>query len=77
MKTTAYVRYSSLPMTIIEHNRAEWSRMADAAASIGRSDVAARFRDAATRQQMTVREYDALQNDYRAWLVFNEYPVAA
>jgi hypothetical protein len=63
---------------ITEHDKAEWSRFAQAAYAIGRNDVGHRFSVAAActinGQSMPVDRFDYLQGQYRAWLCFNEFP---
>ena len=63
---------------ISEHDRREWSRMAQAAYNARRSDVGHRYSAAAARAtsyEWTIVEVDALQRGYRAWLMFGEWPV--
>lgn len=64
-------------MTITQHERNEWARLAQAAYNAGRNDVGHRFSVAASRPSAwrpTLAEFDRLQSEYRAWLVFNEWP---
>lgn len=63
--------------TPTEHEKREWSRMATAAYSSGRNPIGHRYSMAATLfrgEPMDLQRFDALQNGYRAWLVFNEWP---
>ena len=71
-------------LTIIptEDEKREWSRMAQAAYSADRNDVGHRFSGAAARirigEAMDIFTYDTLMDEYRAWLVFNEFaPIPA
>lgn len=67
-------------ITVTEHEKAEWSRMAQAAYAVSRNDIGTRYSVAATLRRgeaMTAARFDALQAPYRAWLVFNEWPAAA
>lgn len=60
-----------------QHERSEWARMARALRAHGADAQAARFEAAADRHHnnpMPSREFDALQDDYRAWLVFGTVP---
>jgi hypothetical protein len=55
----------------------EWARMAQAAYAIGRNDIGHRYSAAASLRNgdwIPVRMFDGLQTDYRAWLVFGEWP---
>lgn len=65
----------NLPMiTPNAHERSEWMRMADALDAVDNYTDAAKFRVAASNDgclsSMTVTRFDALQSQYRAWLVF-------
>lgn len=63
-------------VTPTEHEKREWSRMAQAAYAAGRNDVGHPYSMAATLrkgERMAVARYDALMSGYRAWLVFNAW----
>lgn len=67
-------------MTIIptHHEKMEWSRLAQAAYASGRNDIGHRFSVAAThrnQEPMDLMIFDALQADYRTWLIggFDEF----
>lgn len=68
---------STQTMTVTQHERNEWSRFAQAAYSVYRSDIGHRFSVAATRSTMPLAEFDSLQRTYRSWLVFGAFPAAA
>lgn len=60
-------------ITPTHHEKLEWSRLASTAYHLGRNDVGHRFSVAASlpsNGQLTVRQYDSLQDGYREWLVF-------
>lgn len=60
-------------ITILQHNKNEWSRMAQDAYAKGRDDFGQMFNSAAsarTGAQIAVHQFDQLQSLYRAWLVF-------
>jgi len=60
-----------------EHDKNEWVRFAQAAYSIGRNDIGTRYSVAASLPRNATIEtarFDSLQENYRAWLVFNEFP---
>jgi len=62
----------SQTMTPTAHEKAEWSRMATAAYNSGRNAIGHRFSVAASLPRdgsMTLNHFDALQSEYRAWLV--------
>lgn len=64
-------------ITVTQHEKNEWSRMARAAYSADRNDVGHRYSMAATvrnGEQVRADWYDRIQSGYRAWLVFNEWP---
>ena len=69
----------TITITITNHEKSEWSRFAQAAYARGDNATGHRFSAAAslpTNAEMTVAHFDSLQRDYRAWLVFNEFPCA-
>ena len=64
-------------ITPTEHEKAEWSRMARAAYAARRNAIGHRYSMAATlrhNEAMRPTRFDELQNGYRAWLCFNEFP---
>ena len=64
-------------MQILDHNKAEWARMAEAAYAAGNQIVGLRFIVASTvpaEYDMSTEYFDSLQRQYRAWLCFNEMP---
>lgn len=66
-----------IPVT--DHVKAEWSRFAQAAYARSRNDVGHRFSVAASLphgSMLPADRFDYLQAQYRAWLVFNEWPCA-
>lgn len=67
-------------MTPTEHEKREWSRMAQAAYKIGRNDIGHRYSVAAAVTviggTMEAAKFDTLQAGYRAWLCRNEFPAA-
>lgn len=61
-----------------QHEKNEWSRMAQAAYSVGRNDIGHRYSVAASIPRdsaLTTRHFDELQRGYRAWLVDDVFPV--
>lgn len=63
-----------------QHEKNEWSRFATAAYANDRNDIGHRYSAAASlrnSEAMPTERFDALQADYRAWLVFNEWPAVA
>ena len=65
-------------ITVTEHVKAEWARFAAACYKSGRNGLGHRFSSLAALPAgfaMAPREYDKAQGDYRAWLVFNEFPL--
>jgi len=52
------------------HERAEWTRYADALKAADKPEQAARFYFAAKTYSLPIAQFDALQSLYRAWLVF-------
>lgn len=64
-------------ITPTEREKAEWARFAKAAFENGHPATGRRFKIAASTPEgmrMRLERFDELQSDYRAWLVFNEYP---
>lgn len=64
-------------MTPTEHEKAEWSRLAQSAYSAGHNATGHRFSGAASiprDARVALATFDSLQNDYRRWLVDGTYP---
>ena len=60
-----------------DHEKREWSRMAQAAYSISRNDIGHRYSAAGSMPngaKTAVKTFDALQTDYRTWLTSNTFP---
>lgn len=58
-------------ITVTQHERDEWSRMAQDAYRTGRNFFGHRYSvAAATAKVLDISVYDALQINYRRWLVF-------
>ena len=67
-------------ITPTQHDKDEWSRMAQAAYQSGHNNIGNRYNRAANIPQnyrITLRQFDELQDGYRAWLCFNEWPTNA
>lgn len=63
-------------ITPTEHDKAEWSRMAQAAYKCGHNSIGHRYSVAATiskGEQMPVSVFDSLQRPYRQWLIWNDF----
>lgn len=63
-----------------ENERNAWSQVARAAYRAGLDNIGHRYSVAATLAPgagMTVRHFDSLQRGYRAWLLDNDWTVAA
>jgi len=61
-----------------QHEKNEWSRMAQAAYGADKNSIGHRYSAAASipnDYQMTIARFDELQTGYRAWLVNNIFPV--
>lgn len=59
-------------ITVSEHEKAEWSRMAQSAYRENRNSVGHRYSMAATLrigEQMRIDAFDTLQRNYRNWLI--------
>ncbi len=59
-------------ITVSEHEKAEWSRMAQAAYRESRNAIGHRYSMATTLrkgEQIRLDVFDALQANYRAWLI--------
>lgn len=70
--------YSALQMPN-QHEKNEWSRMAQAAYTTGRNSVGHTYSTAASLPRdgtLTTEYFDKLQRGYRAWLIDNVFPVA-
>jgi hypothetical protein len=66
-----------LTVTPTEHEKSEWSRMAKAAYAAGQSGVGHRYSMSAAYcvgQSMPLQRFDELQNGYRGWLCFSQWP---
>lgn len=64
-------------MTPTAHEKSEWQRMARAAYSIGKNAVGHQFSTAASladNEALPLNRFDDLQDKYRAWLCFGEWP---
>jgi hypothetical protein len=59
-----------MTMTLTNHERAEFQRMATAAYKSGRNPVGHRFSVAGALATLELSRFDALMNEYREWLVF-------
>lgn len=67
-------------MIITPHEKSEWIRMADDAKAKSHHDAARRMTDAASKDILSVQEYDAIMTEYRDWLVFDQWhsnPIAS
>lgn len=62
---------TKIPMRIDEHNKAEWARMAADVRAAGLIPIALRFEGYAgmADAQLPPEVYDALQQEYRRWLI--------
>lgn len=68
---------AKLTMHPTEHEKAEWSRCAQAMYKCGNNHAGHWFSAAAAlpaNAVITLALFEALQSCYRAWLVFNEQP---
>ena len=66
-------------ITITQYEKDQWSRMARVAYSEMRNAIGTRYSVAASipnGAQIPVEKYDALQNGWRAWFVFNDWSKA-
>jgi hypothetical protein len=64
-------------ITPTEHEKAEWSRLAQAAYKRGKNAIGHRYSVAASHPRnssVSVTYFDYLQHGYRQWLVSNEWP---
>jgi hypothetical protein len=60
-----------------QHEKNEWSRLAQAAYSIGRNDLGHTYSVAASLPRdgwIRLSYFDVLQKHYRVWLIDNEFP---
>ena len=75
---TKNIQLSAHEIIPTEHDKREWSRMANAAYGSDHNDIGHRYSMAAasTRigESMPVARFDALQQGYRAWLIDNIFP---
>ena len=61
-----------------QHEKNEWSRMAQAAYAADRNDIGHRYSTWASirhNERMSSAIFDILQDDYRTWLISNNWPV--
>ncbi len=59
-------------VTPTDHEKREWSRLAQAAYAAGYNQVGHRYSTAASMyrgQEMRVDQFDSLQSGYRGWLI--------
>jgi hypothetical protein len=67
------MRYQAV-ITPTEHDKAEWSRLAQQAYTRNANAIGHRYSVASAccgvGQEMPLAKFDSLQRDYRAWLVF-------
>ncbi len=71
MNNTAPIRTHGFQIPS-DHDKAEWSRLAVDAYRLGLNDVGHRFSGAAALRRgdvITLLMYDALQEEYREWLI--------
>lgn len=64
-------------MTPTQDEKNGWSKIASAAYSIGKNDIGHAFSAAASLragESMPLKRFDQLQEQYRAWLNFGEWP---
>lgn len=64
-------------ITVLQHDKDEWARLAQAAYAAGFNRIGHRYSAAASMpagMKMQAWQFDDLQSDYRAWLVFGEWP---
>ena len=65
-------------ITPTQHEKNEWSRLAQAAYAIGSNTVGHRYSGAAsipTNARLSDAQFDELQTGYRSWLVDNVLPL--
>ncbi len=63
-------------ITVSQHVKNEWARMAQAAYTLGFNRNGHRYSAAASLPngtQLACTVFDSLQHEYRAWLCFNEF----
>ena len=58
-----------MTVTLTQHERNEWIRMAKAAYAKGHNDIGHVYSAAAAKASIPVAQFDSLQRDYRAWLI--------
>jgi hypothetical protein len=59
-------------MTVSEHEKAEWARLAQAAYAANRNDLGHQYSVAASLQKggsISISRFDWLQRGYRGWLI--------
>jgi hypothetical protein len=64
-----------LTIVPLDHERAEWLRVALAAYSRGHVLTGRRFTEAAAAEEVGLEQFDVLQRAYRAWLTRSEFPL--
>ena len=65
------VKFRPVYVTPTDHERAEWKRMAEVCEEAGKAGHACLYRAASVLTgPMAPWTYDALQKNYRRWLVF-------
>ena len=68
-----------MTITPNQHEKNEWSRMAQAAYAARENSIGHRYSVAASISRETtvgIRLFDKLQADYREWLLSGKFPVA-
>jgi hypothetical protein len=63
--------------TPTQHDKSEWSRLAQAAYRAGRNSIGHTYSVAASiprDAEIPLAHWDYLQYGYRTWLCFNEFP---
>lgn len=66
-----------MSITVTQHEKNEWSRMAQAAYASGRNRTGHRYSAFAAlpnNAQLRTDVFDTLQHNYRNWLTVGEYP---
>jgi hypothetical protein len=62
-------------ITLNDHDRAEFARMAIAADAANRHDVWFCFDVWSRHGEMRIADYDRAKDAYRHWLICNEFPL--
>lgn len=63
-----------LKMKLNQHERSEWTRLAEYCRQHGRADVANHIAALVQRGELWLNEFDHIASMYRGWLVFGELP---